>query len=222
METANKRANIKHIGGVMTDNISSYAVSGYFVMVPEWVLYLPVSASAIRVYAVIRRHADVRTGQCFPSRRLIAHKAQMSVATVDRSIKELVTQGAMTVRKRKTPSGDWSSNLYFIHALPTNNPQVAAKLALPSVNADTTGGHIIAALTKPITNEKQEHAEYTSEQHNHCSLGSELFHSGATLKEVELVASETGAMRELVIGTYVALCSLHKANPQEGKCLARQ
>lgn len=207
----------------MEDNISSYAVSGYFVMVPEWVLYLPVSASAIRVYAVIRRHADTKTGQCYPSRRLIAHKAQMSIATVDRSIKELVNNGAMSVRKRKSPSGDWSSNIYFIHALPTNNSQVAAKLALPSSNINTTGSNTFAALTKPITNEKQEHGDYNSEQHIHCSLGADLFHSGATLKEVETVTSETtGAMRELVIGTYVALCSLHKANPQEGKCLTNK
>lgn len=193
----------------MKENITAQAAQGYFVMVPEWVLYLPISASALRVYCVIRRHADSRTGQCFPSRKLIAHKSNTTTTTVDRSIKELVLHGAISVRKRKSKNGDWTSNLYTIHSLPTNSPQVATLLALPSNTSTTTGRHKTDALTKPITNEKQEHAEYDEQIYKLCQLGAELFDNGATLEDVELAAiDELGNTQTAVVTTYLALRSL--------------
>jgi len=59
----------------------------YFAVLPEWVLYLPISANAVRVYCCLRRFADNSTGECYPSRRLLAQKAQVSVVTLDRCIK---------------------------------------------------------------------------------------------------------------------------------------
>jgi len=200
----------------MEHNISASAASGYFVMIPEWVLYLPITASAVRVYCTIRRHADNKTGQCFPSRKLIAHKANMSTTTVDRSIKELVEHGAITVRKRKSKNGDWSSNLYTIHSMPTNNSQVAAILALPSNKSITTGLHKTKELTKPITNEKQEHADYDLQQYNLCQLGAKLFDEGATLEEVVTAAvDELGNTQQTVIDTYLALNGLLRSSTLE-------
>lgn len=90
----------------------------YFAIVPEWVLNLPVSSNAIRVYCVLRRFADNQTGECFPSRKTVAMKSRLSVSTLDRAIKELVDNGAITVNPRKNQHGDWSSNLYVVRAVP--------------------------------------------------------------------------------------------------------
>jgi hypothetical protein len=200
----------------MKNNITTQSAIGYFVMVPEWVLYLPITASALRVYCVIRRHADSRTGQCFPSRKLIAHKSNVTTTTVDRCIKELVLHGAITVNKRRSKNGDWTSNLYTIHSLPTNDPQVATLLALPSNTSTTTGRHKTEALTKPITNEKQEHADYDEHIHKLCQLGAELFDNGATLEDVEQAAiDELGNTQSAVVTTYLALRSLRSKNTME-------
>ena len=61
----------------------------YFAVIPEWVLDLPISASSVRVYCCLRRYADNKTGQCWPSRRTLAMRARCSIATLDRAVKEL-------------------------------------------------------------------------------------------------------------------------------------
>jgi hypothetical protein len=141
----------------MPDDTTTRLIEQQFVIVPMWVLDLPVSAITLRVYCVIRSHADARTGQCFPSRKLIADRAKCSVGSVDTAIKDLCEHGALSVRKRRSGSGDWTSNLYTVHAQPST--QVAQTTALPTTNDGTTGGPESLTLTRTITD------------HNHYLLG---------------------------------------------------
>ena len=87
---------------------------GYFAIIPEWVLYADVSAAAIRVYCVLHRHADNNTAKCVPSRKYLAKKARIGLSTVDRSIDELVSIGALYVQHRVSESGDPTSNEYTV------------------------------------------------------------------------------------------------------------
>lgn len=179
-----------------------------FVIVPEWVLMLPIKATSLRVYCVIRKHADSRTGKCFPSRRLIASKAFCSVSAVDRAVKELVEHRALTVAKRKSNSGDWSSNLYTVHAQPTvyaqRSAQVASIYALPTIVDDMTGGVTGDSRTTTKPNHKQELAEYTPlEENEHSQLHAGASTSGSTAGTEETAQGSTSNVRTVVVDDFL-------------------
>lgn len=178
----------------------------YFAVLPEWVLYLPISAVAVRVYCVLRRHADNTTGECFPSRRRLAMKARCSVATLDRAIKELVEHSAVSVIKRKNDAGDWSSNLYTVYSTPDGYTQVASKTTLPTLKDRARGSLKTDTLTKAIKHNKQEQRVYTLEQQQAMSLGAALYHTGKTLEEVHEAATTAHGINQLVIDTYLKYC----------------
>ncbi len=85
---------------------------------------------------------------------------RISIATVDRALKELVEHGAILQRKRKNDAGDWTSNLYTVLALPMG---VATNLALPHTRIAATGKRKDVALTRPNMNDKQELRVYPLE-----------------------------------------------------------
>ncbi len=96
-----------------------YAEDGYYAVIPEWVLDSDVSAQAIRLYAVLRRYADQRTGHAHPSRRTLADRLQVAdVKVVDRALADLTRVGAVTVYPRTDDAGDRSSNGYVLHRAP--------------------------------------------------------------------------------------------------------
>ena len=197
----------------MTEHNIPIAVNAqlYFAVLPEWVLYLPISAVAVRVYCVLRRHADNMTGECFPSRRTIAMKARCSVATLDRAIKELVEHKAVAYTKRKNATGDWTSNLYTVYSTPQGNTQVASKTILPSPKNEGTGSPKSVALTKAIRTQKQERRVYADQTDHDKSMGASLFHTGATLIEVTEAAIDAhGNIRQAVIDTFIAMSNARK------------
>lgn len=102
----------------MTDDNDDAVADFYFAIIPEWVLELPVSANAIRVYCVLRRFADNKTGACFPSRKTLAMRSRLSVSTLDRALKELDEAGAIEVKVRRSEAGDYTSNLYVVRSFP--------------------------------------------------------------------------------------------------------
>lgn len=83
-------------------------------MVPHWILDEDISAQAIRLYLLLRRHGD-RSGRCFPSRRRLAEQMHTSPSTIDRAKSELVDIGAICERQRSSGEGDWTSNEYHVH-----------------------------------------------------------------------------------------------------------
>lgn len=82
-----------------------------FATVPEWLLDADLSDRAVRLYAVLVRHAD-RGGHAHPSRRGLANRLRCSESSLDRAVKELVGCGALTVTNRPSHHGDWDVNDY--------------------------------------------------------------------------------------------------------------
>lgn len=68
--------------------------TGPFALVPEWFLRCRPSPKALYVYTWLARYADTK-GSTFPSRRTLANACNMSVASVDRALKELQKMGAV-------------------------------------------------------------------------------------------------------------------------------
>ena len=169
----------------MSDSINTtHAVDAqvYFAVIPEWVLDLPVSSSSIRVYCCLRRYADNKTGECYPSRKALAMRSRCSIATVDRCVKELVDNGAIRVAKRKNAAGDWTSNLYTVLALPNG---VASNLSLPRTRIAATGSAVNDARTKPNLNDRQE---LQNKQHQRLYPDPNTFVPPAQLTKDELLA----------------------------------
>lgn len=133
----------------------------YFAVIPEWVLDLPISAQSVRVYCCLRRYADNKSGECWPSRRTLAMRSRTSITTLDRCLKELVDNGAIRMERRKNSNGDWTSNLYTVLSMPEG---VASDLIPPRPILAVTGGSKVDALTTPNVNDRQELPDYDSKQ----------------------------------------------------------
>ena len=81
-----------------------------FAIIDEWLLDLPVSDRAIRLYAILARYADNETHKAYPSRATLADRLNCSLASVDRAATELVRHGAMSKQLRPN-----SSIIYTLH-----------------------------------------------------------------------------------------------------------
>jgi hypothetical protein len=113
----------------------------YFAILPETVLYADISASAVRCYAVLRRHADKDDSTCFPGRARIAELGRMTPRTVDKAIDELIAIGALRVRTRHDPDNPKKqlSNEYTV-LTPSKicTPPLADSAPPPSNNCSVT------------------------------------------------------------------------------------
>jgi len=87
---------------------------GPFEMVPHWLLHSDVTAQAIRLYLLLRKHGDGE-GMAFPGRKRLAEQLKASKSTVDRAKAELVAVGALCETQRVSDAGDWTSNEYHVH-----------------------------------------------------------------------------------------------------------
>lgn len=94
--------------------------TGPFTIVPEWLLASEVSDRAVRLYAVLGRHADTE-GKSFPSRRTLAKQLRCSVSSLDRAVEELGELGAVDISERFTRNGDQTSNLYRLLRRPPSS-----------------------------------------------------------------------------------------------------
>jgi Helix-turn-helix domain len=124
-----------------TTNNGSRLYGTRFSMVPEWVLYGGVSDRALRVYAVLGRHADSHSGVAFPRRRRLADLCSCSVKSIDRAVAELVEIGAVIVQHRQSENGEYASNLYI---LVFDDPR-----ARVSESGDRAGGDLATQLSLP-------------------------------------------------------------------------
>lgn len=81
-----------------------------FSQIPEWVIDADISDGAFRLYAVLLRYADQKTGLCHPSRSTLAERIRKTPKSITRYSKELADIGAIeiTVRKNK------QSNIYRV------------------------------------------------------------------------------------------------------------
>jgi hypothetical protein len=89
--------------------------TGPFAIIPEWVIYDPeLSSHAVRVYAILARHAD-DSGACWPSRKRIASLLGRGIDSVKRAVGELEERGAIEVQVRRHRPGEPNeTNVYFV------------------------------------------------------------------------------------------------------------
>ena len=138
-------------------NETSITAETYFAVVPEWIIYADISASALRLYCVLRRHADKNNGRCHPSRQRLADLCKVSVRTIDRAVSELTAIGAILVTHRISAVGDYTSNLYVVQSSqPTG---VATSVSLPSDISVVTGGDTSGDQTIVSINQSQGDAD---------------------------------------------------------------
>jgi hypothetical protein len=133
----------------MNNNISA---DNYFSIIPEWVLYSNITATAVRLYATLQRYADKETGACHPSRATLAAKCNCTVKSIDRALAELIDIGAVRKRHRVSANGDMTSNQYTVITV----PQVASELSLPHDKINPTGGDKNDTGTIVSINQSQE------------------------------------------------------------------
>lgn len=110
--------------------------TGYWSVVPEWVLDAEVSDRAVRLYGVLGRYADT-DGSAHPSRKVLAGRLRCSVDSIDRATKELEAIGALRVVPRYDDVGDRTSNEY-----------VLCRVRPGSRTEAVTGGREVAAVNQ--------------------------------------------------------------------------
>lgn len=79
-----------------------------FVQVPKWILDL--GPAHLAVYAALMAFDGERG--CFPSVAHLADRARVSATTAKKVLRDLVTEGAISVSRRTRSDGGQSSNLY--------------------------------------------------------------------------------------------------------------
>lgn len=141
----------------MNNNISA---DNYFSIIPEWVLYSDITATAVRLYATLQRYADKETGACHPSRATLATKCNCTVKSIDRALVELIAIGAVRKRQRVSANGDLTSNQYTVITV----PQVASEMSLPSDKITPTGRDKNDTETIVSVNQSQERAQRIADE----------------------------------------------------------
>lgn len=87
--------------------------TGPFVVIPVWVLDLPISHLALRLYAIHADYAD-RSGAHYHGRRALAERLGCSLDAIDDAHKALIAHHALRIERRRDAQGDPASNLYVL------------------------------------------------------------------------------------------------------------
>ena len=133
---------------------------GLYARVPEWLLYSGVSANSIRLFAILDRHDG--EGGAYPSRAVISkYMGDVSIRTVDRSLKELEDLGAVSVDPGSNDEEQQSSNLYHLHFRSQVSPALPTSVAVGATPESPRGRHQSrpnqSPLTKaPLTNSEEQ------------------------------------------------------------------
>ena len=131
----------------------SQSADQYFAIIPESVLYADISHGAVRVYGVLRRHADKDNGTCHPGRKRIAELANMGTRSVDRAINELEQIGAVEVSHRRNPDNPEQSlsNVYRVLTprAPDYTPRAGDHTPLALVTTPPRAGGDLTRVNKP-------------------------------------------------------------------------
>lgn len=122
----------------------------HFAMVPEWLLDAEITDCAVRLYAVLLRYGQ-SSGARMPARSTLAKRLhKKSTDTVDRSLKELTTIGAVVVEARFS-GRERLTNRYLVR---TSRPRRSdgTDASPPSVRLPVRGSRKFAATrTEPTS-----------------------------------------------------------------------
>jgi len=168
-------------------------VDEYYAIVPEWVIDLPISAQAVRLYAVLNRYADKDDGTCFPAISTLAKRMHTSNSTVKRALSELKDCGAVLVEPRyDKETNEQTSNLYTVlRRNPFIYEQPPVKDELPPSSSEShklkstkqrKNGHIYVALVNAMGYQPNTNVERGG--WNKCVK--ELAEIGATPDDIEI------------------------------------
>lgn len=160
------------------DNVEIHVEPLPFQQIPNWVFESDVSATAIKLYLVLRKNGDNKRGTSYWSRKKLAEQLGTSPNTMDRAKKELIEMGALCQINRKNKDGDWTSNLYHIHGTSTHECQyLCSPVGRPiptygdtpiPTSGEQTNNHI-----ELRTNELNTRT-YGDENHQACNLLADL------------------------------------------------
>ena len=95
-----------------------------FAIIPEWVLFSPISPTAVRLYGVLARHADKEEHFSIVGRAKLAEQMRCARDTVDRALLELVGIGAVSIERRSDPENPnhLLPNRYLLAVAPPEKP----------------------------------------------------------------------------------------------------
>lgn len=125
-----------------------------FSQVPEWVIDADISDTAFRLYAVLLRYANAKTGKAYPARSTLAKRLRKGTSAIDRALKDLTKIGAVKVVPRyQEGSSERRSNEYIVTTKQPNNLASKTKPGSPkneaTVASKTKSG--VASKTKQRT-----------------------------------------------------------------------
>lgn len=150
-------------------------VSDYdrFAMLPEAVLFAPISAQAVRLFAVLLRYAGEK-GAAWPSRTSLAKKLHVkSTDTVDRTVRELREYGLLDVQHRSDERGQ-QTNVYRLKRRPLEQSEGGRKSAAGGGRTDAEGGSRMDAEgpAARMRHEREPGNESQSERESESPTGS--------------------------------------------------
>ena len=130
----------------------------YFSIIPEAVLYAPISHKAYRLYGLLDRFAGANR-RAFPSRATLAIRLRCSARTVDAAIKELVAEGFLTVEASYGKNGNQRSSNYVLHPSPdkSTRPDLGDTSALLSLaENDTPASNALRTGVQSVNRDLEE------------------------------------------------------------------
>jgi hypothetical protein len=169
------------------ENVEIHVESLPFQQIPNWVFESDVSATAIKLYLVLRKNGDNKRGTSYWSRKKLAEQLGTSPNTMDRAKKELIEMGALCQINRKNKDGDWTSNLYHVHTSSVENCQyLCSPMGRPiPTGGDTpipTGGEQTNNHIELRTNELSR--TYGDEIYAACNLLADLIEANGSKRPV--------------------------------------
>jgi hypothetical protein len=128
-----------------------------FAQIPHWVLELPLSDKAIRLYAVLSKYADNADRTSYPGRGTLARLMGCHRTSVDRAVQELIEAGCITKQVR-FKEGRYTSSLYTVRRIPPSSTDGGSRThATTPRSADaTTSSHPCDIELEPLNVEPEE------------------------------------------------------------------
>ena len=128
-----------------------------FAQVPHWVLELPLSDKAVRLYTILSKYADNSDGTAYPGRGTLAKLMRCHRTSVDRAIEELIAAGCITKQVRYK-EGRFTSSLYTVKRIPPRRTDEGSRThATTRSRTDaTTSSHPCDIELEPVELEPNE------------------------------------------------------------------
>jgi predicted transcriptional regulator len=128
-----------------------------FAQVPHWVLELPLSDKAVRLYAILSKYADNADRTSYPGRGTLAKLMRCHRTSVDRAVQELIDAGCITKQVRYK-EGRFTSSLYTVKRIPPSSTDEGSRThaTTPSSTHATTSSHPCDIELEPQNIEPEE------------------------------------------------------------------